>query len=157
MKRDYRLEPRLEHYGCMVDHLGRAGKLEEAENFIHEMPIKPNAPVWGALLGACRIHRNVEVGERVGKILIEMKPEHSGYYVLLSNIYVRTNKWKDATVMRRLMKEKGVRKQPGYSLIEIDGKTHEFTIGNKTRNRQNRKNVGKNTAKNKGSRVHGKY
>lgn len=132
MKRDYRLEPRLEHYGCMVDLLGRAGKLEEAENFIHEMPVKPNAPVWGALLGACRIHRNVEVGERVGKILIKMKPEHSGYYVLLSNIYARTNKWKDATVIRRLMKEKRVRKQLGYSLIEIDGKTHEFTIGAKT-------------------------
>lgn len=132
MKRDHGVEPRLEHFGCMVDLLGRAGKLEEAEKFIHEMPVKPNAPIWGALLGACRIHRNVEVGERVGKILIQMKPEHSGYYVLLSNIYARTNKWKDVTVMRRLMKEKGVRKPPGYSLIEIDGKVHEFTIGDKT-------------------------
>ncbi|CAL5194362.1 unnamed protein product [Lathyrus oleraceus] len=132
MKRDHRVEPRLEHYGCMVDLLGRAGKLEEAENFILEMPVKPNAPIWGALLGACRIHRNVKVGERVGKILIEMKPEHSGYYVLLSNIYARTNKWKDVTIMRKLMKEKGVRKPPGYSLIEIDGKIHEFTIGDKS-------------------------
>jgi pentatricopeptide repeat protein len=132
MKRDHGVEARLEHYGCMVDLLGRAGKLEEAEKFILEMPVKPNAPIWGALLGACRIHRNIEVGERVGKFLIEMKPEHSGYYVLLSNIYARTNKWKDATVMRRLMKEKGVRKPTGYSLIEIDGKMHEFTIGDRT-------------------------
>lgn len=132
MERDHGVEPRLEHYGCMVDLLGRAGKLEEAEKFILEMPVEPNAPIWGALLGACRIHRNVEVGERVGKILIQMKPEHSGYYVLLSNIYARTNKWKDVTVMRRLMKEKGVRKPPGYSLIEVDGKIHEFTIGDRT-------------------------
>ncbi|XP_027353451.1 pentatricopeptide repeat-containing protein At5g06540 [Abrus precatorius] len=132
MKRDHGVEPRLEHYGCMVDLLGRAGKLTEAENFVLKMPVKPNAPIWGALLGACRIHRNVEVGERVGKILIQMEPEHSGYYVLLSNIYARTNKWKDVTIMRRMMKEKGVRKPPGYSLIEVDGKIHEFTIGDKT-------------------------
>ncbi|XP_057438960.1 pentatricopeptide repeat-containing protein At5g06540 [Lotus japonicus] len=132
MKRDHGVVPRLEHYGCMVDLLGRAGKLAEAEKFILEMPVEPNAPIWGALLGACRIHRNVEVGERVGKILIQMKPEHSGYYVLLSNIYARTNNWKDVTVMRQMMKEKGVRKSPGYSLVEIDGKVHEFTIGDKT-------------------------
>ncbi|KAK7284746.1 hypothetical protein RJT34_19499 [Clitoria ternatea] len=132
MKRDHGLEPRLEHYGCMVDLLGRAGKLAEAEKFVLEMPVKPNAPIWGALLGACRIHRNVEVGERVGKILVQMQPEHSGYYVLLSNIYARTNKWKEVTIMRQMMKEKGVRKPPGYTMIEIDRKIHEFTIGDRT-------------------------
>ncbi|MED6147984.1 Pentatricopeptide repeat-containing protein [Stylosanthes scabra] len=132
MKHDHGIEPRLEHYGCMVDLLGRAGKLAEAEKFVLEMPMNPNAPIWGALLGACRIHRNAEIGERVGKILIEMKPEHSGYYVLLSNIYARTNKWRDVTMMREMMKEKGVRKPPGYSLIEVDGKVHEFTIGDKS-------------------------
>ncbi|MED6106203.1 Pentatricopeptide repeat-containing protein [Stylosanthes scabra] len=132
MKQDHGIEPRLEHYGCMVDLLGRAGRLAEAEKFVLEMPMKPNAPIWGALLGACRIHRNAEIGERVGKILIEMKPEHSGYYVLLSNIYARTNKWRDVTIMREMMKEKGVRKPPGYSLIEVDGKVHEFTIGDKS-------------------------
>lgn len=132
MKEDYGVEPRLEHYGCMVDLLGRAGKLGEAEKFVLEMPVKPNAPIWRALLGACRIHKNVEVGERVGKILLEMQPEHSGHYVLLSNIYARANKWKDVTIMRQMMKDKGVRKTPGYSLIEVDGKIHEFTIGDKT-------------------------
>ncbi|RDX97040.1 Pentatricopeptide repeat-containing protein, partial [Mucuna pruriens] len=132
MKGDHGVEPRLEHYGCMVDLLGRAGKLGEAEKFVLEMPVKPNAPIWRALLGACRIHKNVQVGERVGKILLEMQPEHSGHYVLLSNIYARANKWKDVTIMRQMMKDKGVRKPPGYSLIEIDGKLHEFTIGDKT-------------------------
>ncbi|XP_059646543.1 pentatricopeptide repeat-containing protein At5g06540 [Cornus florida] len=132
MKREYGLEPRLEHYGCIVDLLGRAGKLQEAEKFVLDMPVTPNAPVWGALLGACRIHRNAEIGERVGNILIQLQPEHSGYYVLLSNIYSRANQWESATKMRQLMKEKGVKKPPGYSLIEIDGKIHNFTIGDKS-------------------------
>ncbi|KAK6243986.1 hypothetical protein QUC31_010395 [Theobroma cacao] len=78
MKRDFGIEPRLEHYGCVVDLLGRAGKLAEAEKFVLEMPVKPNAPIWGALLGARRIHRNAEIAERVGKILIPLLPEHSG-------------------------------------------------------------------------------
>ena len=132
MKRDYGLEPRLEHYGCMVDLLGRAGKLAEAEKFVHEMPMKPNAPIWGALLGACRIHKNAEIGERVGKILIQLQPEHSGYYVLLSNLYARENKWENVATMRKIMREKGVKKPPGYSLIEMDGKIHNFTMGDKT-------------------------
>ncbi|KAJ6756192.1 REPEAT-CONTAINING PROTEIN putative-RELATED [Salix purpurea] len=116
MKRDYRIEPRLEHYGCMVDLLGRAGKLAEAERFVNEMPMKPNAPIWGALVGACRIHKNSEIAERAGKTLIELKPEHSGYYVLLSNIYARSNKWENVENIRQMMKERGVVKPPGYTL-----------------------------------------
>ncbi|XVF07478.1 hypothetical protein REPUB_Repub06bG0142600 [Reevesia pubescens] len=132
MKIDYGIEPRLEHYGCVVDLLGRAGKLAEAEKFVLEMPVKPNAPIWGALLGACRIHRNAEIAERVGNILIPLLPEHSGYYVLLSNIYARTNRWENVESMRQMMKEKGVKKPPGYSLIELDGKVHNFTMGDKS-------------------------
>ncbi|PPS04537.1 hypothetical protein GOBAR_AA16106 [Gossypium barbadense] len=131
MKRNYGIEPRLEHYGCVVDLLGRAGKLAEAEKFVLEMPVKPNVPIWGALLGACRIHRNAEIAERVGNILIPLLPEHSGYYVLLSNIYARTNRWENVETMRQMMKEKGVKKPPGYSLIEVDGKVHNFKMGDK--------------------------
>lgn len=129
IKGDYKMEPRLEHYGCVVDLLGRAGRLAEAEKFVLDMPVKPNPPIWGALLGACRIHKNAEVAERAGKTLIELLPEHSGYYVLLANIYARTNKWGSAEKMRHMMKEKGVKKPPGYSLIEIEGRVHMFTIG----------------------------
>ncbi|XP_058086445.1 pentatricopeptide repeat-containing protein At5g06540 [Magnolia sinica] len=129
MREDYKIEPRLEHYGCMVDLLGRAGKLDEAERFIHQLPLKPNAPIWGALLGACRIHRNVEIGERVGKILIELEPGHSGYYVLLSNVYARANRWDQVTELRQNMKDRGVKKSPGYSLIEVDGIVHRFIMG----------------------------
>ncbi|CAN1306836.1 Pentatricopeptide repeat-containing protein At5g06540 [Linum perenne] len=126
------VEKGLEHYGCIVDLLGRAGKLEEAEKFILEMPIEPNAPIWGALLGACKIHRNADVAERVGKILMELKPDYSGYYVLLSNIFARANRWKNVETMRLAMKEKGVKKPPGYSLIEMDGVVHRFTLGDRT-------------------------
>ncbi|GKV41814.1 hypothetical protein SLEP1_g49305 [Rubroshorea leprosula] len=132
MRKEYSIEPRLEHYGCVVDLLGRAGKLTEAEKFVQEMPVKPNAPIWGALLGACRIHKNAEIAERVGKTLIKLLPEHSGYYVLLSNIYARTGKWENVEGMRQMMKNKGVRKPPGYSLIEVDGKVHNFTMGDRT-------------------------
>ncbi|VVB13459.1 unnamed protein product [Arabis nemorensis] len=129
MKRDYGIEPRLEHYGCIVDMLGRTGKLSEAENFILEMPVKPNAPILGALLGACKIYKNTEVAERVGNMLIEVKPEHSGYYVLLSNIYAVAGKWEKIESLRDMMKEKLVKKPPGWSLIEIDGKINKFCMG----------------------------
>ncbi|CAN0879258.1 Pentatricopeptide repeat-containing protein At5g06540 [Linum grandiflorum] len=132
MKIEYGVNPRLEHYGCMVDLLGRAGKLEEAEKFVLEMPVEPNAPIWGALLGACKIHRNADVAERVGKILTELKPDHSGYYVLLSNIFARAKMFKNVEKMRQAMKEKGVKKPPGYSLIEMDGEVHRFTLGDKS-------------------------
>ena len=94
--------------------------------------LKPNALVWGALLGACRIHKNAEIGERVGKILIQLQPEQSGHYVLLSNIYARANKWENVVTMRKIMKEKEVKKPLGYNLIEMDGKIHNFTMGDKT-------------------------
>ncbi|CAN8298424.1 unnamed protein product [Cochlearia groenlandica] len=129
MKRSYGIEPRLEHYGCIVDMLGRAGKLVQAENFILEMPVKPNAPILGALLGACKIHKNTEVAERVGNMLIEAKPEYSGYYVLLSNIYACAGKWEKVESLRDMMKEKLVKKPHGWSLIEIDGKINKFSMG----------------------------
>ncbi|KAE8664433.1 Pentatricopeptide repeat-containing protein [Hibiscus syriacus] len=132
MKREYRIKPRFEHYGCVVDLLGRAGKIAEAEKFVLQIPVKPNAPIWGALLGACWIHKNAEIAERVGNILIPLLPKHSGYYVLLSNIYARTNRWENVEATRQMMKEKGVKKQPGYSLIEFNGKVHKFTMGEKS-------------------------
>ncbi|KAK0585581.1 hypothetical protein LWI29_030767 [Acer saccharum] len=97
---------------CSHGGLVEKGKLAEAEKFVLNMPIEPNAPIWGALLGACRIHKNVEIAERAGKVLIQLLPEHSGYYVLLSNIYARTNKWESAENMRNMMKLKELRNHP---------------------------------------------
>lgn len=129
MEKDFGIAPTTEHYGCMVDLLGRAGLLEEAESMINSMPMKPNAVVWGALLGACRIHGNAELGERVAKILLELEPENSGRYAVLSNIYAKAHRWDDVSKLRKLMKCRGIKTIPGVSLIECEGVVHEFIAG----------------------------
>lgn len=126
MTRDFGIEPRIEHYGCMVDILGRAGLIEEAYEFIKNMPIQPNAVVWRTLLASCRAHKNVEIGEESLKQIISSEPAHSGDYILLSNIYASVDRLEDAMRVRNQMKEKGIQKAPGCSLIELDGVIHEF-------------------------------
>eukprot|EP01018_Ginkgo_biloba_P019065 Gb_20268 [translate_table: standard] len=132
MSRDYCITPRMEHYACMVDLLGRAGHLDEAYDFIKKMPVKPEADVWGALLGACRIHGNIKLGEVAAECLYELKPEKAGYYVLMSNIYAAAGRWDDVAKVREIMKDKGVAKTPGYSWIEIENRVHSFLVGDKT-------------------------
>ncbi|PPD93567.1 hypothetical protein GOBAR_DD09487 [Gossypium barbadense] len=144
MSRVYNLEPQTEHYGCMVDLLGRAGLISEAEVFIANMPIEPDAFVWGALLGACSIHGKVELGEAIMKKLVAIEPVKDGAYILMSNIYSSANRWKDALKLRKAMKERKMKKAPGCSLIEINGVVHEFRKGDKShpRNEELRKVLG---------------
>eukprot|EP01018_Ginkgo_biloba_P024981 Gb_25581 [translate_table: standard] len=131
MTGDYHVTPRMEHYACMVDLLGRAGQLDEAHEFITNMPLEPDASVWGALLGACRIHCNIELAEHVAERLFELEPENAGFYVLLSNIYAVAGRWADVAKVRTMLKDRGLRKKPGCSWIEIDNKVHEFVVGDK--------------------------
>ncbi|XP_058079078.1 pentatricopeptide repeat-containing protein At4g14170 [Magnolia sinica] len=125
MMKEYKVLPELKHYSCMVDVLARAGHLVEAERFIEEMPMKPDAVVLGALLAGCRVHGNIEVGERVAKRLLRLEPQKSGYYVLLANIYAAAGKFDEAERVRGFMKERNVGKVPGCSLIEADGLSEE--------------------------------
>ncbi|GFP87910.1 pentatricopeptide repeat-containing protein at1g09190 [Phtheirospermum japonicum] len=119
MVTDYRVEPKLEHYGCMVDLLGRSGCVKEAyELIIRNMPVKANAAVWGALLSACRSSGELELAECAVKELIELEPWNSGNYVLLSNIYAESGNWNAVEGVRILMKEKCVGKIVGQSVIE---------------------------------------
>ncbi|XP_007215675.1 pentatricopeptide repeat-containing protein At5g15300 [Prunus persica] len=120
MKHKYKIEPNIKHYGCMVDMLGRAGLLDEAFEFIEKMEIEPNAIVWRTLLGACRVHGNVELGRRANERLLEMRRDESGDFVLLSNIYASRGEWRGVEEVRKLMDDSGVKKEPGYSLIETD-------------------------------------
>ncbi|CAL0300135.1 unnamed protein product [Lupinus luteus] len=129
MNRVYGIEPKMEHFGCVVDLLGRAGLIKEAEKFIESMTVKPNAAIWGALLNACRVHGNVEVGEKVGWILLDMEPRNSGRYALLSNIYAKAGRWDDVTRVRKLMKDRGIKTIPGSSMMNLDGRVHEFKMG----------------------------
>ncbi|TVU51570.1 hypothetical protein EJB05_03005, partial [Eragrostis curvula] len=128
----YRLSPRIEHYGCMVDLLSRAGQLDEAHQLIQDMPMQANAVVWGALLGGCKIHRNAELAEHVLKQLIRLEPWNSGNYVMLSNIYSNSGRWEDAATLRLDMKKKGVEKVLACSWVEFKGKVHEFRVGDKS-------------------------
>ncbi|XP_014510917.1 pentatricopeptide repeat-containing protein At2g22410, mitochondrial isoform X1 [Vigna radiata var. radiata] len=126
MSFNFNITPQLKHYSCMVDLLGRAGHLEEAEELIGNMPIAADAAVWGALFFACRVHGNVLIGERAALKLLEMDPQDSGIYVLLATMYSEAKMWKEARNARNIMKERGVEKIPGCSSIEINGIVHEF-------------------------------
>ncbi|XP_010259360.1 PREDICTED: pentatricopeptide repeat-containing protein At1g09190 [Nelumbo nucifera] len=117
MIKEHQLEPKLEHYGCMVDLLGRSGFVKEANDLIRSMPMKPNATIWGALLSACRIHGDLELAEFAAKELINVEPYNSGNYVLLSNIYAEMGNWDEVERVRVLMKDSSVRKAPGCSSI----------------------------------------
>lgn len=135
MRSIYRLEPQLEHYGCMVDLYGRAGRLDEALNFINLMPLKPHAAAWGALLNACKIYRNQELGELASKKMVELEAKSHGAYVLLSNIYADSKNWDEVSNLRHTMNVKGVKKIPGCSVIEVAGEVHEFFVGDKSHQR----------------------
>lgn len=124
MERVHGVKPSIDHYGCMVDLLGRAGRLREAVELIEGM--EPSAGIWGALFGACMIHKDFELGRCVGNHLIKLQPHHSGRYALLANLYSECGDGDAAGSVRRRMKEGGVRKSPGCSWIESNGVVHEF-------------------------------
>ncbi|OAY63107.1 Pentatricopeptide repeat-containing protein, chloroplastic [Ananas comosus] len=127
MTNQYKLDPWPEHYACMVDLLGRSGNIDEAYEFIKSMPIEPTSAIWCALLGACRIYKNHEVGEIAAGKLIELEPENPGNYVLISNVFAAMGKWKDAKEVRTRMNARCLRKDPACSWIEVGDKVHIFT------------------------------
>ncbi|GAB2218627.1 hypothetical protein Droror1_Dr00001853 [Drosera rotundifolia] len=131
----YGIDPGPEHYACMVDMLGRAGRLEEAKTFIESMPMKADPSVWGALLGACRNHGNLELGRKVAERLFEIEPGNPGNYIILANMYSRRGKLKEGDEIRRFMGTKGVRKEPGCSWIDIKDTTFVFTVHDKSHSR----------------------
>ncbi|XP_027078049.1 pentatricopeptide repeat-containing protein At5g66520-like [Coffea eugenioides] len=129
----YGMEPVVQHYGCLVDLLGRAGMLEQARKVVKEMPVKPDSYVLGALLNACRVHSDIDLGKEMVKGLADQSLDHGGVHVLLSNIYAAINKWDDAESVRKVMDEKKVKKVPGCSMIDLDGMTCEFVAGDRSR------------------------
>ena len=130
--KDYGVEPTVVHYTCMVDLLGRAGLLEETKRLISCMPVEANAGTWGALLGACRTYGNVELGELAAKEVMKLEPTAASPYVLLSNIYAAAGQWDQVAFVRHMMQERGIRKEPGVSWIEISNKVHRFVVGDRS-------------------------
>lgn len=131
MEQKFFIRPKLEHYGCMVDLLGRAGLIKEAYELIMAMPMKPDAVVWGGLLGACSFHGNVEFAERAAEALFELEPGNPGNYVILSNIYARANEWDGVAKVRKFMKGSNTTKAAGHSSIEEGGRQHTFVVEDK--------------------------
>lgn len=132
MEQRFSITPKLEHYGCMVDLLGRAGSLQEAYQLIKSMPMKPDSVIWGTLLGACSFHGNVEFGEKAAESLFKLEPWNPGNYVILSNIYAKANIWDGVAKLRKLMKGSNVTKAAGHSFIEEGGELHKFIVEDKS-------------------------
>ncbi|THG00008.1 hypothetical protein TEA_017545 [Camellia sinensis var. sinensis] len=122
----YGIIPLIEHYACMVDILGRAGKFNEVESFIAQMKLTPNALIWETVLGACKIHGNEEFGERAAEKLFELEPETDSNYILLSNIFAAKGRWGDVSKVRAFMSSRGVKKEPGCSWVEGNAQIHIF-------------------------------
>uniref|UniRef100_A0A7C9CTI1 Peptidylprolyl isomerase n=1 Tax=Opuntia streptacantha TaxID=393608 RepID=A0A7C9CTI1_OPUST len=118
MKTRYNIEPQIEHYGCMVDLLGRAGELVEAEQLIRNMAWKADVMIWGALLTACRKLGNIEIAERVVKEIVALDPDNHGVHVVLSNMYAEVRRWEDVLKLRKVMREGNLKKIPGSSLVD---------------------------------------
>ncbi|PKA49544.1 Pentatricopeptide repeat-containing protein [Apostasia shenzhenica] len=131
MKEKHRIEPKIEHLGCLVDLLGRAGHLKEAEELLESIQDKSGEdvlPLWGALLGACRIHGDLEGGKRVARRVVEMEAESPGLHTLAANVYAAAERWRDVGLVRKKMKNLGIKKKPGCSSIEVNGRIREFIV-----------------------------
>ncbi|KAJ4968946.1 hypothetical protein NE237_015647 [Protea cynaroides] len=131
MSRDFGIDPTEEHYACIVDLLGRAGKIDEAKLLIDNMPTKPGASIWGALLSACRIHKRVELAEAVAERLLVREPDQPGAFILLSNIYADAGMWEKVQKMRLMMTEETLKKTVGFSSIEVEKKIHVFSANDR--------------------------
>ncbi|KAK6940700.1 Pentatricopeptide repeat [Dillenia turbinata] len=133
MTSNYSISPETSHYGCMVDLLSRAGLLDEALELIRRMEIEPNSVIWGAILGGCKLHKNLEIAQLAVNKLLQLEPNNSGYYTLLLNMYAEANRWSDVLKIRSTMKELGVEKTcPGSSWIEIKRKIHQFVAADES-------------------------
>ncbi|CAA7406681.1 unnamed protein product [Spirodela intermedia] len=129
MKTIHGVSPTIEHYGCAVDLLGRAGRLEKALELIKGIPMDLDVVLWGALLIACRAHRNLEMGEMAAKEMLQLDPQNAGALVFLSNAYASVGRWDKVEETRETMKERRIQKPPGSSSVEVGGIVHEFTSG----------------------------
>lgn len=135
MEEMFGIKPTQEHYACMIDLLGRSGKLNEAVELVNSIPFEANGSVWGALLGAARIHKNIELGQKAAEMLYDLEPDKSGTHVLLANIYASAGMWENVAKVRKVMKDSKVKKEPGMSWIEIKDKVYTFIVGDRSHSR----------------------
>ncbi|KAL7122749.1 hypothetical protein ACP275_01G063200 [Erythranthe tilingii] len=126
MRIEHRIEPTIQHCGCMVDLMGRAGLIREALKFIKNMKIEPNEVIWRSLLSSCRVHQNVELGELAAENLFRMNTRNAGDYLNLCNIYAQAQRWQEMSITRVKMASSGLGQEPGSSSVEVKRKVHKF-------------------------------
>ncbi|CAI0628413.1 unnamed protein product [Linum tenue] len=126
MSKVYGITPSLEHYACVVNILSRAGQFDEVEAFIKEQKLSTHALIWETVLGACKLHGNLDLGETAARKLFELQPKEDSAYVFLSNIFASKGRWDDVQKIRVLMSEEGIKKEPGCSWVGVDGQVHVF-------------------------------
>lgn len=131
MTDQYKLEPQVEHYSCMVDIIGRNKGVCEALKLINDMPLEADAVIWKTLLGVCKIYGNVEVAELAATNILLLDPEDSSVYILLSNIYADSGRWVEVSKMRMMMRRSRLKKEPGCSWIEVKSEMHAFLVRDK--------------------------
>ncbi|XP_077221222.1 pentatricopeptide repeat (PPR) superfamily protein [Tasmannia lanceolata] len=128
MESVYGISPGADHYAHFIDLLGRAGLVSKAKDVIESMPFEPGPPVWEALLAGCRIHGDIDLGILAAEKLFKLTPQHDGTYILLSNMYASLGRWEAAATVRKVMRDRGVKKEPGCSWIEVRNKVHVFMV-----------------------------
>lgn len=126
MKDVHKIEPTPSHYACMIDLLGRAGLIQKAHEFIEDMPIEPDMVAWGSLLASCKVHKNVELGKVAAEKLLLIDPDNSGVYSALANLYSSCERWEDAAKIRKKMKDVGIKKEQGFSWLQVKDQVHIF-------------------------------
>ncbi|KAJ8769531.1 hypothetical protein K2173_005134 [Erythroxylum novogranatense] len=126
MENQHNIEPTLSHYACMIDLLGRAGLLQEAYQFIKDMPIEPDVIAWGSLLSSCKVYKDPDLAKVAAERLLLIQPDNSGAYSALANVYSACGNWEDAAKTRKMMKDRGVKKEQGFSWLQIQNKVHVF-------------------------------
>ncbi|KAG9454246.1 hypothetical protein H6P81_007150 [Aristolochia fimbriata] len=129
---EFSMNPKVEHYACMVDLLGRAGHLDEAYKLLKNMTCKPTADLWVALLSACRIHRNLNLAKIAARNAFALKPKGVGSYISLSNMYAAEKRWEDVEMVRAILRNRGLKKDPGCSFIEFDRVIYRFLVGDRS-------------------------
>jgi hypothetical protein len=129
MKEAYGVEPGVEHYGCLVDLLGRSGRIQRALDTVRGMPVPADAKIWGSLLSACRSHGDVVTAVVAAERLVELEPGDVGNLVMLANVYAAAGRWYDVASTRKEIRSRSTRKTPGCSMIEVDNVVREFVAG----------------------------
>lgn len=137
MKSKYGIDPCIEHYGCMLDLLGRVGELNKAKQMITEMPLEPTSRIWGSLLAASRRHKDIELAEFAANQILALEHDNTGVYVLLANLYAEIGRWEEVKQVKSLMESRGLTKTVAFTLAGFKGKTFRFTNEDKSHEHSN--------------------